>query len=161
MNANMEKLGKVGLNLKQKQLEALSSVVQKKNDTIFLLPTGFGKSLIYQLLPFMFDFYQPEERNVSSSSFVLVLSPLNALMMDQISKLKDHVNVCIMKAVYTDESHNINFQESVGRDTKIIYAHPEALLEDKRMFERIMKSRMWKENLKVIVVDEAHLVDEW
>ena len=109
----------------------------------------------------MFDFYQPEERNVSSSSFVLVLSPLNALMMDQISKLKDHVNVCIMKAVYTDESHNINFQESVGRDTGIIYAHPEALLEDKRMFERIMKSRMWKENLKVIVVDEAHLVDEW
>ena len=93
MNANMEKLGKVGLNLKQKQLEAWSSVVQKKNDTICLLPTGFGKSLIYELLPFMFDFYQPEERNVSSSSFVLVLSPLNALMMDQISKLKDHVNV--------------------------------------------------------------------
>ena len=53
---------------KQKQLEALSSVVQKKNDTICLLPTGFGKSLIYQLLPFMFDFYQPEESNVSSST---------------------------------------------------------------------------------------------
>ena len=61
---------------KQKQLEALSSVVQKKNDNICLLPTGFGKSLIYQLLPFMFEFYQPEESNVSSSSFVLVLSPL-------------------------------------------------------------------------------------
>ena len=37
-------------------------------------------------------------------SFVLVISPLNVLMIDQISKLKDHVNVSIMKAVQVDES---------------------------------------------------------
>ena len=51
----------------------------------------------------MFDFYQHCEDNDLSSSFVLVISPLNALMIDQITKLKDHVNVSIMKA-HVDES---------------------------------------------------------
>ena len=41
-------------------------------------------------------------------------------------------------------------------DSKIIFAHPEALLEDKNVFDLL-----FKENLKSIVVDEAHLVSEW
>ena len=36
--------------------------------------------------------------------FVMVISPLNVLMIDNISKLQDHVNVSIMKAVQVDES---------------------------------------------------------
>ena len=73
--------------------------------SVFFLQ-GYEKSLIYQLLPFMFDFHQHCEDNdlSSSSSFVLVISPLNALMIDQITKLKDHVNVSILKAVHVDES---------------------------------------------------------
>jgi bloom syndrome protein len=78
---SLERLDKAGLEIKEKQHEALSSVVRNKNDTICVLPTGYGKSLIYQLLPFMFDFYSPFEGNdlsCSPLSFVLVLSQLNA-----------------------------------------------------------------------------------
>ena len=166
---SLERLNKAELEIKEKQHEALSSVVRNKNDTICVLPTGYGKSLIYQLLPFMFDFYSPFESNDlsgSSSSFVLVLSPLNALMIDQISKLKDSVNVSIMKAVRSDESNETRSRCSSGdsffnTDSKIIFAHPEALLEDKNVFDLLLKSKKFKENLKAIVVDEAHLVSEW
>ena len=46
-------------------------------------------------------------------------------------------------------------------DSKIIFAHPEALLEDKNVFDLLLKSKKFKENLKSIVVDETHLVSEW
>ena len=73
---SLERLDKAGLEIKEKQHKALSSVVRNKNDT-----TGYGKYLIYQLLLFMFDFYSPFEGNDLSGSplsYVLVLSQLNA-----------------------------------------------------------------------------------
>jgi superfamily II DNA helicase RecQ len=130
LSKSLHKINKAELEIKDKQYEALWSVVKNKSDTICVLPTGYGKSLIYQLLPFMFDFYPRGEDNdlSSSSSFVLVISPLNALMIDQISKLKDHVNVSIMKAVHVDESKDTMYSlgESLHTDSnpsKIIFAH--------------------------------------
>ena len=46
----LEKLGKAELSLKEAPYEALKSVVFKGKDTIWLLPIGYGKSLIYQLI---------------------------------------------------------------------------------------------------------------
>ena len=152
---------------REKQYEALLSVVKNKNDTICVLPTGYGKSLIYQLLPYMFDFYRGCDDNglYSFSSFVLVISPLNALMIDQISRLKDSIEVSVMKAIRIDESKErmCSAQGSLftNNSSKIIFAHPEALLEDKNVFERLLKSVKYRENLKAIVVDEAHLITEW
>ena len=132
--------------------------MKNKNDTICVLPTGYRKSLIYQFLPFMFDFYPHCENNdlSSSSSFVLVISPLNALMIDQITELKDHVNVSVMKAVHVDESKDAiySLREPLCMEndsSKIIFAHAEALLKDKRVFQYLLKSRKYKDNLCVCV----------
>ena len=135
LSKSLHKINKAGIEIKEKQYEALWSVVKDKNDTICVLPTGYGKLLIYQLLAFMFDFYPHCEDNdlSSSSSFVLVISPLNALMIDQITKLKDHVNVLIMKAVHLDESKDEPLYMD-NNSSKIIFAHAEALLEDKKVF---------------------------
>ena len=162
LSKSLHKINKAGIGIKEKQYEALWSVVKDKNDSICVLPTGYGKSLIYQLLPFMFDFYPHCEDNdlSSSSSFVLVISPLNALMIDQITKLKDHVNVSIMKAVHVDESKDEPLYMD-NNSSKIIFAHAEALLEDKKVFQHLLKSKKYKDNLKAIVIDEAHLVTEW
>ena len=65
----LEKLGKGELSLKE-----------AGKDTICILPTGYGKSLIYQLLPHVFDYFLSSEED--SSSIILGL-PLNALMQDQ------------------------------------------------------------------------------
>ena len=47
------RLGKKNLILKECQYEAVKAVVVDRKDTICILPTGYGKSLIYQLLPFV------------------------------------------------------------------------------------------------------------
>ena len=76
----LENLGKGELSLKEAQYEALKSVVFEGKDTICIPPTGYGKSLIYQLLPHVFDYFLSSEED--SSSIILGL-PLNALMQDQ------------------------------------------------------------------------------
>ena len=49
----LERLGKKNLKLKECQYEAVKAVVVDRKDTICILLTGYGKSLIYQLLPFV------------------------------------------------------------------------------------------------------------
>ena len=49
----LERLGKKNLKLKECQYEVVKAVVVERKDTICILPTGFGKSLIYHLLPFV------------------------------------------------------------------------------------------------------------
>ena len=49
----LERLGKKNLNLKECQYEAVKAVVVDRKDTICILPTGYGKSLVYQLVPFV------------------------------------------------------------------------------------------------------------
>lgn len=70
--------------LKDKQLEAIKAIVQGK-DCLVVLPTGYGKSLIYQCLPSLFD-YILKLSEVKST--VIVVSPLNSLILDQVKKLQ-------------------------------------------------------------------------
>jgi len=56
----LEKLGKANLALKEEQYEILKAVVMMKRDVLAVLPTGFGKSLIYQSLGFIFDFLRSD-----------------------------------------------------------------------------------------------------
>lgn len=72
------------VSLRVQQKEAIRNIVFLRKDTLIILPTGFGKSLIFQLLPFVFDSWLGAKK-----SFILVVSPLNALMRDQTVKLND------------------------------------------------------------------------
>ena len=63
--------------LKPQQLEAMTEFVSGK-DVFVVLPTGFGKSLIYASMPLAFDIL-----NASSGS-VVVVTPLTAIMKDQV-----------------------------------------------------------------------------
>jgi len=65
--------------LKEKQLETLQSLYEGK-DTIAVLPTGYGKSVIFQLLP---HFLQ-KVNGLSDPMIVLVIAPLNAIMQNQV-----------------------------------------------------------------------------
>ena len=94
----LEKLGKAELSLKEAQYEALKNVVFDRRDTMCVLPTGYGKSLIYQLLSCTFDYFLSSDIGNSS---IIVVSLLNALMQDQISKLKGYLNVRTLKILGT------------------------------------------------------------
>ena len=97
LNYGLEILGLSDIKLKEKQYEALKAVVLKNRDVLAVLPTGYGKSLIYQLLSLVFDFFTANGSPMRKST-VIVISPLNALMRDQIMKLKEGgLNVCVLK----------------------------------------------------------------
>ena len=70
------------ISLREQQVNAIRVIVEKRRDVLPVLPTGFGKSLIFQLLPFVFNSWLEV-----SDSVILVVSPLNALMRDQMIKL--------------------------------------------------------------------------
>ena len=94
-----------------------------------------------------------------------MVSPLNALMQDQINKLRGHLNVRILK------DHRYSVGQKVDGSTmteqlkvvppQILFAHPEILIENKKVFNDVLKSKTYKDRIKAIVVDEAHLVVEW
>ena len=98
-------------------------------------------------------------RKHNTQCSVLVISPLNALMVDQISKLKELLNVSVIKASREQTTCTVSLYDQLTQPSKIIFAHPEALLEDKIVFQTILKSKEY--HLKAIGVDEAHLVIEW
>ena len=94
----LKKLGfKDGFKLREKQLQAISNIISKK-DTLVVLPTGYGKSLVYQCLPLVFEYRQDHSKSNVWKSAVLIVSPLNSLMMDQVTKLREKgMEVCIWK----------------------------------------------------------------
>ena len=70
---------RIPFELHQEQIKAMESIYHGK-DTFVLMPTGSGKSLIYQILPLLFNYVD--------NPVVLVISPLNSIIYEQIKKLK-------------------------------------------------------------------------
>ena len=67
--------------LKDKQKEAIHNFV-RGHDCFVILPTGYGKTLCYALLPLVFDHLR--KRNTSVFYCIVCVSPLVSLMMDQV-----------------------------------------------------------------------------
>lgn len=65
--------------LKQEQLKVVMAFISGR-DVFAILPTGYGKTLCYACLPLVFD--ELASRNVPST--ILVITPLNAIMKDQV-----------------------------------------------------------------------------
>ena len=82
-------------SLKPQQKSIIEAVICRKKDVLGVLPTGFEKSLIFHLLSDVFDFVDCE-RAGSGRAITIVISPLNALMRDQIGKL-DHLGAHILE----------------------------------------------------------------
>ena len=83
INKALLRLGKAEISLKEAQFEALKAIVMERRDSLVILPTGYGKSLIYQTLPFIFDYLDASY----TANMIIVVSPLNALMQEQVEKL--------------------------------------------------------------------------
>ena len=67
-----------GVELKSQQYEALDTLLNRTQDVILIAKTGFGKSIIFQAMPFMF----------SPMKIALIIMPLNALEEEQCGKLE-------------------------------------------------------------------------
>lgn len=125
------------------QQEIIESVLEGK-DTLALLPTGGGKSICYQV---------PAH---CKPGITLVISPLIALMKDQVYNLRKR-NIRA-EAVYS----GMHFKDidrildnCIYGEIKLLYLSPERLISDLAI-ERIKQM-----NINLIAVDEAHCISQW
>ena len=114
------------------------------SDSLVLMPTGSGKSMCYQLPALLLD------------GLTLVVSPLIALMKDQVDALKSKgIRAAFINSTmtYTDVRH-VQMEAYHGR-LDILYVAPERLVLPRfRNFLHALK-------LSLIAIDEAHCISEW
>lgn len=170
-------------SLKPKQI-ACMDFLYRGLDVIAVLPTGFGKSLIYQVLPYLIPVKE-------KSNIVIVVAPLNSIIEDQINTLKARgINVDVLhtesggsteieklfnKSVRKVDTETSSDNESGEDDTdtvkikiskqikegnvSFIFSHPESLLSKEG--RSLLRSEVFQQNVVAVVIDEAHCVEMW
>lgn len=125
------------------QARIIESILKKKNNLV-LMPTGGGKSLCYQVPALVFH------------GTTLVISPLIALMKDQVDALKDKgVEAAYLNSTLSlAEQRDIEAQLITGH-IKLLYVSPERMALGR--FQNILK----KCEISLIAIDEAHCVSQW
>ena len=94
----------------------------------------------------------------TAGSIVVVVTPLISLMIDQKEKFKQTgIRVEFVGEAQTDEQC---VQDAVCGNVQLLYISPESLLKNKQ-FHGMLHSVKYKDNMKALVVDEAHCVKMW
>lgn len=124
--------------------EAIIDSVLAGNDTVALLPTGGGKSLCYQLPALM------------TEGLCVVVSPLIALMKDQVQQLNDrHIKAACIVSGMGREAVSTVLNNCLYGDVKLLYVSPE------RLRQRLFVEHFRRMKVSLIAVDEAHCVSQW
>ena len=125
------------------QQEAIKCVL-KHDDSLLILPTGGGKSACYQVPALALD------------SLALVVSPLIALMKDQVDSLRLNgvPAACINSSMTTVEKRQVTEQLKAG-ELKLLYISPEKLAQERSL--NFLKTL----DIRFIAVDEAHCISQW
>ena len=125
------------------QEDIISRVLAQK-DTLVLMPTGGGKSLCYQLPALSF------------SGLTMVVSPLIALMKDQVDRLKSNgIAADFLNSTLTVPQVKRVQEQAQNGQLKILYVAPERLALPR--FHSFLRSL----DLSLIAIDEAHCISEW
>jgi ATP-dependent DNA helicase RecQ len=125
------------------QDQIIKNVLNKK-DTLALLPTGGGKSLCYQLPALLF------------SGKTIVITPLIALMEDQVLNLKNRgISAQCIHSHMTYRQIDGVLDNFVFGDTKILYISPERIGTD------MFRERYFRAKVDLIAIDEAHCISQW
>ena len=140
-------------HLHDDQKKALRGFFSGK-DLYFSVPTGFGKSLIFQSIPLVIDHLKDQ---AIGTTMAIVVSPLKSLMQDQVEQLK-RTGVSAA-AVFDGQSEDI-LKGIENSDYSLVYSSPESMLSIER-WRRILTSPDFRNRCQLLVIDEAHCVVHW
>ncbi|MGJ8733465.1 MAG: RecQ family ATP-dependent DNA helicase [Cellulophaga sp.] len=124
--------------------EKIITTVLDQKDALALLPTGGGKSICYQIPALVQD------------GICIVVSPLIALIQDQVDSLKEKgiKAIALTGGISIDEVINL-LDNCVFGNYKFLYLSPERLQQD------LIKERILQMNVNLIAIDEAHCISQW
>ena len=126
-----------------KQRAVIENVLSGKN-TFVIMPTGAGKSLCYQLPAVIME------------STALVISPLIALMKNQVDQLQAFgIEAGFLNSSMNRADYEAVKQKVLNRELKLLYVAPESLV--KAEFIDFLKQA----SVSFVAVDEAHCISEW
>jgi len=125
------------------QQDIITSVLERK-DSLALLPTGGGKSICFQVPALV------------KEGICIVVSPLIALMKDQVENLKSKgIEAIAIYAGMGKREIDILLDNCIYGKIKFLYLSPERLLSD------LVRTRISYMNVNLIAVDEAHCISQW
>ena len=130
-------------SFRAKQEDIINAILAQK-DTLALLPTGGGKSLCYQVPALALE------------GVCIVISPLVALMKDQVSQLqKRNIKAIAISGGMGQRELDIALDNCIYGNIKLLYLSPERLQSD------LVRERIRKMRVSLIAVDEAHCISQW
>jgi ATP-dependent DNA helicase RecQ len=130
-------------SFKPLQEDIIRSVAEGK-DTLGLMPTGGGKSITFQVPA------------LAHEGICLVITPLIALMKDQVARLKslEIKSLAIHSGMSAEEIDN-TLENAIYGDYKFLYVSPE------RISTRLFLGKVGRLNLSLVAIDEAHCISQW
>jgi ATP-dependent DNA helicase RecQ len=117
-------------------------------DVLVIMPTGGGKSICFQLPALL------------KAGLTIVVSPLIALMQDQVTALQDNgIGATFLNSSVSGIEVQTRAQQVLSGEIKLLYVAPERLMNDRflEFLDRVQHSR----GIANFAIDEAHCVSEW
>ena len=125
------------------QREIIESIGSGK-DTLGLMPTGGGKSITFQVPA------------LCSEGTCIVITPLIALMKDQVQNLRRHgIRAAAIYSGLSREEIIVTLENCIFGDVKILYVSPE------RLSSELFRTKLRHMKVSFITVDEAHCISQW
>jgi ATP-dependent DNA helicase RecQ len=123
------------------QEEIINCILSGK-DTLAIMPTGGGKSICFQLPALVL------------SGITIVISPLIALMKDQVDSLRANgIDACFINSSQSSDEQQLHIQNLKDNKVKLVYVAPESLSFLENAFSQIVVS--------LVAIDEAHCISAW
>ena len=124
--------------------EDIIQAILEKRDVLALLPTGGGKSICFQIPA------------LASEGIALIISPLIALMKDQVGQLKSrNIPADALHSGQSFTDHRRILDNALNGHLKMLYISPERLKSER--FREILPHL----NISFIAIDEAHCISQW
>mgnify|MGYP001169420534 FL=1 len=136
-----------GYNSFRGEQEEIINNLLKNNDSMVIMPTGGGKSMCYQLPALISD------------GCAIIVSPLIALMKNQVDVLRGYYNndsiAHVLNSSLTKTQTTQVKEDITNKKTKLLYVAPESLVkkENTEFFQAA--------NISFFAIDEAHCISEW
>ncbi len=124
--------------------EEIIRAVARGEDTLALMPTGGGKSITFQVPA------------LASPGICLVVTPLIALMKDQVENLvKKKIKAAAIHSGLTYDEIKVTFDNAMFGGTKFLYISPE------RLSTELFLEKLPNLNISLLAIDEAHCISQW